>query len=138
MGPWNGGRYRQVVAIRRWSLAQVWLYYKIVHLFVENVEDGVGEDVDSVRARRVAVDHGGDVVGQEPGPSHCLVVVFGGFKDGVEGKKTAGCHTCNLICDNNSECLNNIENLLPKTVQRWQLYFCICSESVCVSHVFKL
>ncbi len=114
------------------------IYVKAVHLFVENVEDGVGEDVDGVRARRVAVDHGGDVVGQEPGPSHCLVVVLGGFKDGVEGEKTAGCDTCNSICDNNFERLDNMEILLQKAVKRWQLYFCICSESVCVSHVFKL
>ena len=28
MGPQNGGRYRQVVVIRRWSLAQVWLCSK--------------------------------------------------------------------------------------------------------------
>ena len=27
MGPQNGDRYRQVVGIRRWSLAQVWLYF---------------------------------------------------------------------------------------------------------------
>ena len=28
MGPKNGGHYRQVVAIRRWSLTQVWLQFK--------------------------------------------------------------------------------------------------------------
>jgi hypothetical protein len=28
MGPHNGGRWRQRVAMRRWSLAQVWLYIK--------------------------------------------------------------------------------------------------------------
>ncbi len=30
MGSQNGGRYRLVVAIRRWSLAQAWLY--ILHI----------------------------------------------------------------------------------------------------------
>jgi len=32
MGPQNGGRYRQVVAIRRWPLPQVWLYTYLPHL----------------------------------------------------------------------------------------------------------
>ena len=32
MGPRNGGRYRQVIAIRRWSIAQVLLYILIVQL----------------------------------------------------------------------------------------------------------
>jgi hypothetical protein len=29
MGPQNGGRYSQVVAIRRWSLAQVLQYFGV-------------------------------------------------------------------------------------------------------------
>jgi hypothetical protein len=59
-------------------------------LLVEDIEDGVGEDVDAVAGSVVAVDHQGQVVGQSPGPTHGLVVVLGRFEDGVEGEEGAG------------------------------------------------
>jgi len=37
LGPQNGGRCWQVVAIRRWSLAQVWLYCHNVKIFLHGL-----------------------------------------------------------------------------------------------------
>ncbi len=37
MGPQKGGRYRKVVVIRRWSLGQVWLYFKYSYIISQSL-----------------------------------------------------------------------------------------------------
>ena len=59
-------------------------------LFIEDVEDGVREDVDMVLRIGAVVNKGHDAVSKLPGPSKRHVVILAGLQDGVEGHHVAG------------------------------------------------
>ena len=61
-------------------------------LFIEDVEDGVREDIDMVLRIGAVVNKGHDAVSKLPGPSKRHVVVLAGLQDGVEGHHVGGGH----------------------------------------------